>query len=191
MGLIKLNIDGSSKLDQNGNTILAYTNDDIMSLSKAWTGFKLQPRRGNIEGDNRIDPMLLEASWRDRFPKADTTGNYIGDFYPLCVELPDKPFLRVGATYRFLGGSSLPELMDDPPEFESDSSTERVILDSTSSLRKELCNQNSSGKCQFSNTVVLQSSKDCTTIECDVETIRVVQVDEGAFYEYVRQPCVN
>ena len=77
-----------------------------MSLSRAWTGFNLQPRRGNMEGfHNRIDPMRIEATWRDRFPKSDTTWGYIGDYYPLCEDLPDKAFLKKGATYKFLGRS--------------------------------------------------------------------------------------
>ena len=184
MGLNKLNLDGSFKLDKDGNKFLAYTNDDIMSLSRAWTGFKLQQTRGNMENDNRIDPLVLEASWRDRFPKSDTTGNYIGDFfYPLCVDLPNKAFLKVGAKYRFLGGSSLPELMNDPNEFKSDDSINRFMLDLKSSLREELCNENSSGECQFANTVILQSSKICSGIECDVDNVRVLQLETGVFYE--------
>ncbi len=51
MGVLKINMDGSPRLDVNGNTMLAYTNDDIESLSRAWTGFDQQPRRGNIEGN--------------------------------------------------------------------------------------------------------------------------------------------
>ena len=192
MGLVKLNLDGSTKFDSSGNTLIAYTNDDIMSLSRAWTGFKLQQTRGNMEGDNRIDPLVLEASWRDRFPKSDTSGNYIGDFfYPLCVDLPNKHFLKAGAKYRFLGGSSLPELMNDPSEFKSDDSIKRLILNSSSFLREELCNADSSGECQFANTAVLQSSKKCDKIECDVDNVRVVQLDTSSFYEYVLQPCVN
>ena len=49
MGLSQLNMDGSLKLDRYGNAMLSYTNDDIMSLSRAWTGFDLQQQRGNIE----------------------------------------------------------------------------------------------------------------------------------------------
>ena len=70
MGLVQLNMDGSPKRDEYGSTLLSYTNDDIMSFSRAWTGFTLQSRRGNIEGrDNRLDPMRIEAEWRDKFPK--------------------------------------------------------------------------------------------------------------------------
>ena len=62
IGLIKLNMDGSPKLDMGGNTILTYTNDEVESLSRAWTGFTLQSPRGNMEGSsNEIDPMTIIA----------------------------------------------------------------------------------------------------------------------------------
>ena len=48
MGLVQLNMDGSPKLGKDGSALLTYTNDDIMSLSRAWTGFDIQSRRGNI-----------------------------------------------------------------------------------------------------------------------------------------------
>eukprot|EP00554_Chaetoceros_debilis_P007442 CAMPEP_0194077066 /NCGR_PEP_ID=MMETSP0149-20130528/3732_1 /TAXON_ID=122233 /ORGANISM="Chaetoceros debilis, Strain MM31A-1" /LENGTH=4275 /DNA_ID=CAMNT_0038757959 /DNA_START=113 /DNA_END=12940 /DNA_ORIENTATION=+ len=194
MGLNRLNMDGSEELNEDGDTTLAYTNDDIMSLSRAWTGFRLQSRRGNIEYGhyNRIDPMKIEPSWRDKFPKSDTTGGYIGDYYPLCEDLPDKAFLNEGATYRFLGSSNLPELMEDPNVYETDETTVRAVLDQGSVLREQLCNPDESGTCRFLNTVTLSSSIDtCVGVECNVNSIRVVQVDQRAFYEYVRAPCVN
>ena len=67
-------LDGSEKVDDSGSAILAYTNDDMMSLSRAWTGFDLQSRRSNIEGgNNRIDPLKIVPDWRDKFPKMETT----------------------------------------------------------------------------------------------------------------------
>ncbi len=193
IGLVQLNLDGSPKLDENGNTILAYTNDDIMSLSRAWTGFNLQPNRGNIEArwSNPIDPMKIEAAWRDLFPKSDATGGYIGDYYPLCEDLPERAFLHQGATYRFLGSSSLPTLMTDPIQFAEYDDTVRVVLDPSSPLRMELCNPDDSDNCQYPNTVILPDTKTCMGVECEVDEIRVVQVASDAFYEYVRTPCVN
>ncbi len=192
IGLIQLNMDGSPKLDENGNTILAYTNDDIMSFSRAWTGFDLQSERGNMEGSkNRLDPMKIVADWRDRFPKTDTTNGYIGDNYPLCNDLPSKSFLKKGANYRLLGGSSLPELMDDPADFSTEAETVRVTLGETSTLRSLLCNENQAGNCDFQNFVTLQTNHICTGIECDVDTVRVVEVDTNIFYEFVPQPCVT
>lgn len=87
-GLYKLNLDGTPKLDSNLQPVLAYTNDEIMSFARIWTGFDYQQSRGNIEENtsgNRQDPMKIQAAWRDKFPKTDMMGGYIGDRYPLCV----------------------------------------------------------------------------------------------------------
>ena len=82
-GLYLLNMDGTPKLDENKNPILVYTNDEIMSFARIWTGFDYQQARGNVEeasrSGNRHDPMRVQASWRDKFPKSDLVGGYIGD----------------------------------------------------------------------------------------------------------------
>jgi hypothetical protein len=94
----------------------------------ACTGFELQPRRGNIEGyDDRIDPMRIQPSWRDFFPNMDWNDGYIGDGYPLCNDFPNKVFQQKGATYRFLGSSSLPELMSDPTQLANDPTAKQLI----------------------------------------------------------------
>ena len=191
MGLLQLNMDGSAKRDENGKTILAYTNEDIESFSRAWTGFDQQQGRSNVEGSsNEIDPMRIIAHWRDRFPKTDTTDGYIGDNYPLCVDFPPKSFLIKGASYRLLGSSNLPELMEDPLQFKGSTYIKRVVLDEQSSLRSLLCDENQTGNCNFKNSVTLQRNFECTGIECDVDTLRVVQV-EHTFYEFVHPPCVT
>jgi hypothetical protein len=90
-GLYKLHPDGTQVLDDKLQPMLAYTNDEIMSFARIWTGFDYQQGRGNIEENtwsgNRQDPMKIQAPWRDKFPKTDMTGGYIGDRYPLCVSL--------------------------------------------------------------------------------------------------------
>jgi len=69
MGINKLDTDGTLALNDQDETMLAYTNEDIESFAIAWTGFNLQPRHSNIEGrDNRLDPMKIQAIWLDRFP---------------------------------------------------------------------------------------------------------------------------
>ncbi len=112
-GLDMLNDDGTKQVDENSNPILAYTNDEIMSFARVWTGVDYQKKRGNVEESsregNRYDPMKVQAGWRDKFPKTDMTGGYIGDKYPLCADLPDKMFLRKGAEYRLIGSSHMPE----------------------------------------------------------------------------------
>ena len=191
MGLTQINMDGSNKLDINGNTILSYSNEDIMSLSRVWTGFDLQLRRGNYEGNNnRIDPLRIIPEWRDKFPKTETTEGYIGDRYPLCSDQPSQPYLKLGASYRFLGSSYMPELMSDPGEFATRNTT-KIVLKQTSSLYNILCNEDENGKCVYKNAVTLDSNLVCDGIECELDTVRVVQVGESAYYEYVSLPCVN
>jgi uncharacterized protein (DUF1800 family) len=88
-GLYRLNLDGTQVLNDKLQPVMVYTNDEIMSFARIWTGFDYQQGRGNIEENtssgNRQDPMKIQAAWRDKFPKTDMTGGYIGDRYPLCV----------------------------------------------------------------------------------------------------------
>lgn len=114
IGLDMLNMDGTSQLDEDGNPIPTYENSDIQSFARAWTGFQRQARRGNVEARvHRVEPMNINGRWRDVFPKTDLYGGYIGDGFPLCVDLPPKHFLRRGATYRLLGSKASPELQQD------------------------------------------------------------------------------
>jgi hypothetical protein len=140
---------------------------------------------------NRHDPMKIQASWRDKFPKTDLTGGYIGDSYPLCVDLPAKMFLRKGASYRLLGSSSMPELMEDHSYFKNDATVKRFALDNNSQLKALLCNADFNGNCQYSTSVTLDKNLGCTSNECDADTLRVVQVSPGIYYEYVRPACVE
>ena len=131
IGTLELEQDGSIKLDSEGKPIKTYTNDDIMSLSRAWTGFISPITCRNYEDSttsNKVDLMRIEPEDRDFFPKNDLYGGYIGDQYPLCVDLPSKAFLKHGATYRLLGSSSLPELMHDPIEFATDNTIQKFVL---------------------------------------------------------------
>ncbi|GFH53341.1 hypothetical protein CTEN210_09817 [Chaetoceros tenuissimus] len=200
IGLNKLNIDGTLLLGEDGNPLLSYTNDDIESLARAWTGFDLQPTRSNIEAavpsrGNRLDPMRIIAEWRDRFPKTDTTGGYIGDRYVKCEDLPSKGYLYKGATFRFLGSKPLPELSTDPSAYETLDSVARLTLSTSSPLREKLCNADTQGNCRYQTTVTLDATiTNCENgPECDpnMDTIRVVQVAEGAYFEYVPEPCVH
>ena len=63
--------------------------------------------------DKFIDPMKLDQATRDKFPKTNLVGGYIGDHVPLCEDLPSKHHLRKGATYRALGSVPQPEWQDD------------------------------------------------------------------------------
>jgi len=46
-------------------------------------------------------------------------------------------------------------------------------------------------ECQFANTVSLDENIECYGRECRVDDVIVIQVKPGAFYEYIRQPCVQ
>ena len=99
-------------------------------------------------------------------------------------------FLRKGATYRLIGSSHMPELMQDDAGFENDPTLKKFILSSASELKAELCNVDASGNCQYANTVTLDNTLNCVDTECDADTLRVVQVNE-IHYEYVRPACVE
>ena len=54
--------------------------------------------------------------YRDRFPKASLDKSYLGDtYYPLCSELPPRPFLAPGARFEYTGENSL-----EGPLFDTD-----------------------------------------------------------------------
>lgn len=125
------------------------------------------------------NPFLLSQMGLNR--------KYIGDGWPLCADLPTRHFLKKGATFRLLGVSPTPELHEDPPAW---STLDRPSLETGSQLYQKLCN-NHSGSCDFHAKIVLDDDiSSCTGIECNVDTLRVFQV-EDVFYEYVRVPCVH
>jgi len=197
LGLIVLNDDGTPVLDPaTGDPLETYTNDDIESFARAWTGFTRVAVRGNYEdtgtgsSSNRLDPLKINPKWRDPIPKSNLNGGFIGDRYPLCADLSSsRSFLKKGATYRLLGGSPSPELMKDPIEFANDAAynISRVELSSTSALYQRLYN---GGNHEL--TIELENDLTCTTgtIECDIDTLRVVKVG-SIYYEFVESPCVQ
>ena len=83
--------------------------------------------------------------------------------------------------------------MQAKPEYLHDDSFVEFELSMTSQLRAVLC-EGAGADCKSqppSNEVVLPSSTLCDSSECDVDTIRVVKVAEGRYWEYIRQPCVE
>ena len=94
IGLVKLNIDGSVQLDNStGSPLLAYTNEDITEYARAYTGFRRQFLRGNIEEDgsptsrvDRVDPMKIYDEYRDHLPK-------VRFFWSCCLTPYLHPFL--------------------------------------------------------------------------------------------------
>ena len=194
VGLIVLNDDGTPVLDPvTGNPLETYTNEDITSLARAWTGFDRTAVRGNYEesltgtADNRMDPLQIVPDYRDPFPKSNLDGGFIGDGYLLCSDIPAQSFLKKGAGYRLLGGNPSPELMEDPSFFASTTPGEilRAVLNPSSQLYQTLHN---SGKV----FVTLENDLVCTpgTFECLVDTLRIVKVG-SVYYEFVERPCVQ
>ena len=175
-----LHENGTQVLDENGNVVPTYSNRDIMTLARGWTGFNTQEARSNLEAsgslrrqgqNNDIDPMRISSKeGRDAFPKLGLDyGNgenrrYIGDDLPSCSSLPSKAFLAKGATYRFLGSNPNPTMSrPDVPFHSRHGKSPRLRLrPESSSLYKALCNAaDSSGKCRFQSFVVLDKNLEC------------------------------
>jgi Protein of unknown function (DUF1800) len=195
IGMYKLNQDGSHIVDSLGAPIRAYTNDEIVEYARAWTGFQARRYRGNIEMPlwNHVDPMKINEGTRDVFPKMGLDRKYIGDGYPLCSDLPEKAFLKAGATYRLLGSTSLPELVTIPEKWVTDPKAKRLKLqpNGANSLFGKLCGSSDATSCKFKSKVILDSDIVCSdAIECSVDTLQVIEVIAGIFYEYVSTPCV-
>ena len=188
IGLVQLNMDGTPVVDVNG-TIPTYSSDDILSFAKVWTGFNRNVKRANVETfneQNKFDPMRLDASKRDRFPKTNLAKGYIGDYYPLCTDLPAKAYLSVGSKFILLGSSSNPEVK----QRTATQITQTLTVSNGSSLYNKLCKPSQSGQCSYPSVVILDSNLACVGLECSVDATQVVRVG-SVFYEYVRVPCVE
>ena len=160
------------------------------------TGFTFTGRRGNVEElfrseKSRQDPLRIEVDKHDFFPKSSVDGGWIGDRYPLCVDLPKYHFLKLGAKFVLRGDSSLPSKHFNPGHWDTDESIKRFVLSPGSGLYQALCNPSADGSCNFSNTVRLTVNLPCFEKECRLDDVVVVQVRPGTFYEYIRQPCVD
>ena len=132
--------------------------------------------------------MSIEEGWRDVFPKLGLNQRYVGDGIPLCYDLPDKHFLKNGATYVLLGSFDSPKFHSEPQDWAGSPYISRFSLPTNSPLYNKLCNK-SGEKCQYKSKVVLDQDLACEGIECDVETLRIFQVEPGVYYEYLRMPC--
>lgn len=191
IGLWQLNEDGTLVIDSlTGKPIPTYTNENIESFARVWTGFERRAVRGNYEESrsgttaNRLDPMQIIAAHRDPFPKPNLAGGFLGDRYLRCVDLPSQSFLRKGATYTLRGGSPLSEHRTDPSYYVRDG-VERFVLDTSSALYQLLHNNG-----QYKLTVELQDDLPCTSTECEVDTVRMVKVDD-VYFEFKERPCVQ
>ena len=117
---------------------------------------------------------------------------YIGDGLPLCSDLPNRHFLRPGATYRLLGSKAVADLLQEEPSWAGRESVVRLQLEESSALFALLCNSEdgSASKCRYTGKTVLDEEISCTGRECIIESPRIVEVN-GAFFEYVQIPCAH
>lgn len=127
--------------------------------------------------------------WRDALPKLGLAGRYIGDGLPLCSDLPERHFLRIGATYQLRGVHKHAILHKEDRDEEVYDEYEPLSLEPESNLYKTLCGGGPT--CNYQSKVVLESDIQCHGVECDIDSARVVEVEKGVFYEYIRVPCAN
>jgi hypothetical protein len=83
--------------------------------------------------------------------------------------------------------------MQAKPEYIMDESFVELELSMMSQLRGVLC-EGAGIDCKSqpqSNEIVLTLALECDSAECDVDTVRVIKVAEGRYWEYVRVPCVE
>ena len=182
-----------NNIDQRNLSRYRTQTEHLLDTFNFQTGFNRQDLRANIDqGFNRIDPMFIEIEWRDAFPKIDLRNGFIGDGYPLCTDMPQRSYLRKGAEFRLLGVSTALEGHRMPDHRTNvDPLLKFVNLDKNSNLYDKLCQPSSNGECTFPGQVILTENIDCFGQECAMDTVRFVEVTNGIFYEYYRQPCVQ
>ena len=89
-----------------------------------------------------------------------------------------------------LGRSSAPRYQYDNSEWDGNEQVKKFVLEEDSNLYAKLCNS-VDGVCTFPSVVTVTENIVCTKLECEVDTVRVIQVKPDIFYEYVRRPCVH
>ena len=177
IGLYHLNMDGSFVMDETmGKIAETYTNEDIMTFSRAWTNFHRRKERPNLEvysdffsGFNNVDPLDFPTNdGRDAFPKIGLndkgTWGYIGDRVKRCDDMPARSWLKKGAKYIFRGSSpNLDFGRKDPDSWDQWPDASRLILDETSgsNLYSVLCNADVTGSCRYQSTVILSEDIEC------------------------------
>lgn len=89
-----------------------------------------------------------------------------------------------------LGSSSTPRLLYEHKNLKDDSKVKRFILSDKSQLFEKLC-ASVDGRCTFPAKVEIDQNVPCFGTECNIDSLRVVEVEAGIFYEYARLPCVQ
>ena len=195
VGTEHLNPDGTFVLDDEGNHVRTYGVKDVASFARTWTGFVATGgRRGRGRSNTinvHVDSLDIVPAYRDASPKMDLFDGFIGDGYPLCVDLPKRPFLRKGFTYVYRGSTpdDLGSLTDD------DGVLPLMTVDSPSSaLFQALCVP-ADGACTFPSEVTLAQSLPCFRHECGKDRAPIVHIVDGsgtdAYYEAMEFACTR
>lgn len=217
IGLFELEIDGTIKDEAAGGGD-TYTNADIATFARAWTGFDLRSQRGNYEEGsyekfNYFDPMQLKAGLRDQFPKTKLRSGYLGDGFPLCSDLPASHFLLKGTIYQYTGNvSTFGKNFDEPVKYSSPGNihTHFTPEPGVSALHAKLCKPANSGgggvgggngdggggTCTFPVEVILDETVECSdAIECSADDVKVVKIlsndGEVGFYNHIPARCTR
>lgn len=185
IGVDKLHMNGTVVMDAEGEPIQTYTEEDIETMARVWTGFQIAEGRNASNGpySNQIDNLRMNPSTHDQFPKMNLYGGYIGDGYPLCHDFPAQDFLHKGAIYEFF----LDAVYDAD---DREAMAQRVTIPEGSPLYEAICNRAApNGPCNYQSTLTLPTNLACQGV-CEHATVDLVQVGNATFL-YVGRPCVT
>lgn len=205
IGLWQLNDDGTQVKDARGNPIPTYTNADIQTQARIWTGHDRQALRSNVEREdqtnsrNLFDPLQLKPVWRDPLPKMNLYGGHIGDGYHLCEDAPPRHWLKPGARFEHTGTSS-----DEGDEVDAQATDgwgnhPRLRPAAGSPLYQVLCAAQG-GACTFPDEVTLSAELSCVgyenSQECRADRVVVIKIVDSTnnatrYYTYHQAPCVE
>lgn len=145
--------------------------------------------------------VRIVDDYRDRYPKTNLVNGYIGDHVALCEDLPDKAWMKKGATFYALGSKPIPKMQKDKSDWFTNPDYKRLQVLPGSPLYAKLCAPDANnGDCTTPTKVVLDENLVYDAAaqafdEYQVDTIRTVALYVGLnkpiYYEYVRQPCVE
>jgi len=197
IGTVLLHEDGTPRRDAAGEPLESYTISDVADLARVWTGVQGRPARSNVERvyiTNTIDPMRIEPSQRDAFPKMTLFGGHLGDGYPLCHEAPGGAWLRAGATFRYLGATH-------PAWHWRAGQAAAARAEPGGALHAALYRSGTAATaaCDYPVLARLEALLACSGAECAAEaalmTPRVWHVSNqdgpGAYYEFAPEACVE
>lgn len=135
IGIVELNMDGTPRLDAQGQQIETYNNDDVIGLARVFTGLRLaRDGNGQIRSDSEIVPMQMFDDRHSELEKiflgttipAGTLGDEsIRQALDTIFQHPNvAPFLSRQLIQRFTHSSPSPEYVERvSTAFESGSFT--------------------------------------------------------------------